>query len=78
MLYFNSSIGSLAIKPNDLTPKAADKLSGPELLPTKKSEFFNANTIPPKFLKAMYNHPLTDKGLADFLADWKNTGQSIL
>ena len=26
-------------------------------------------TIPPKFLKAMYNHPLTDKGLADFLAD---------
>ena len=35
-------------------------------------------TIPPKFLKAMYNHPLTDKGLADFLADWKNTGQSIL
>ena len=35
-------------------------------------------TIPPKFLKAMYNHPLTDKGLASFLADWKKTGQSIL
>ena len=35
-------------------------------------------TIPPKFLKAMYNHPLTDKGLADFLLDWKKTGQSIL
>ena len=35
-------------------------------------------TIPPKFLKAMYNHPLTDKGLADFLSDWKKTGQSIL
>ena len=35
-------------------------------------------TIPPKFLKAMYNHPLTDKGLADFLADCKKTGQSIL
>lgn len=35
-------------------------------------------TIPPKFLKAMYNHPLTYKGLADFLADWKKTGQSIL
>ena len=34
-------------------------------------------TIPPKFLKAMYNHPLTDKGLADFLSDWKKTGQSI-
>jgi len=26
----------------------------------------------------MYNHPLTDKGLADFLADWKKTGQTIL
>jgi transaldolase len=25
-------------------------------------------TIPPKFLKAMYNHPLTDKGLAGFLS----------
>jgi transaldolase len=35
-------------------------------------------TIPPKFLRAMYNHPLTDKGLADFLSDWKKTGQSIL
>ena len=35
-------------------------------------------TIPTKFLRAMYNHPLTDKGLADFLADWKKTGQSIL
>ena len=35
-------------------------------------------TIPPKFLRAMYSHPLTDKGLAAFLADWKKTGQSIL
>ena len=35
-------------------------------------------TIPPKFLKAMYHHPLTEKGLADFLSDWKKTGQSIL
>ena len=35
-------------------------------------------TIPPKFLKAMYHHPLTDKGLADFLSDWGKTGQSIL
>ena len=28
-------------------------------------------TVPPKFLKSMYNHPLTDKGLSDFLSDWK-------
>jgi hypothetical protein len=26
----------------------------------------------------MYAHPLTDKGLAAFLADWAKTGQSIL
>ncbi len=35
-------------------------------------------TIPPAILKQLVNHPLTDKGLATFLADWKKTGQSIL
>ena len=35
-------------------------------------------TIPPKIMLQMYKHPLTDKGLADFLADWKSTNQSIL
>ncbi|MCR9177821.1 MAG: fructose-6-phosphate aldolase [Alphaproteobacteria bacterium] len=35
-------------------------------------------TLPPSVLRQMYNHPLTDKGLAAFLADWKKTGQSIL
>ena len=35
-------------------------------------------TIPPGVLRAMYKHPLTDKGLAAFLADWEKTGQSIL
>ncbi|MBN9010918.1 MAG: fructose-6-phosphate aldolase [Rhizobiales bacterium] len=34
-------------------------------------------TIPPAILKGLFNHPLTDKGLASFLADWKKTGQSI-
>ena len=38
----------------------------------------NIVTIPAKTFKEMYNHPLTDKGLASFLADWKKTGQSIL
>ena len=28
------------------------------------------STIPFKVLKAMYNHPLTDKGIAAFKADW--------
>lgn len=35
-------------------------------------------TVPPGVLWAMFNHPLTDKGLAAFLADWEKTGQSIL
>ncbi len=35
-------------------------------------------TIPPKIMSQMYKHPLTDKGLADFLSDWETTGQSIL
>ncbi len=35
-------------------------------------------TVPPSVLKQIVNHPLTDKGLAQFLADWKKTGQSIL
>ena len=35
-------------------------------------------TIPPKVLLDLYEHPLTKKGLDDFLVDWANTGQSIL
>lgn len=35
-------------------------------------------TIPPKVLRQLYNHPLTDKGLSSFLADWEQTGQKIL
>ncbi len=35
-------------------------------------------TVPPAVLKSLVKHPLTDKGLESFLADWKKTGQSIL
>ena len=34
-------------------------------------------TIPPATLKALVKHPLTDKGLEQFLADWAKTGQKI-
>lgn len=33
-------------------------------------------TIPFKVLKQIVKHPLTDKGLDAFLADWKNSGRS--
>ena len=35
-------------------------------------------TLPPDVLLALFNYPLTDKGLEAFLADWQKTGQSIL
>jgi len=34
-------------------------------------------TCPAAVIKSLVNHPLTDKGLAQFVADWKKTGQSI-
>ena len=34
-------------------------------------------TLPPNVLRQLYQHPLTDKGLAGFLADWAATGQTI-
>ncbi len=34
-------------------------------------------TVPPATLKALVKHPLTDKGLEQFLADWAKTGQSF-
>ena len=38
----------------------------------------NAATLPPAVLKDLVKHPLTEKGLDAFLADWGKTGQSIL
>jgi transaldolase len=35
-------------------------------------------TVPPAVLRQLVGHPLTEKGLAAFVADWKKTGQSIL
>lgn len=38
----------------------------------------DVSTVPPAILKALAAHPLTDKGLAQFVADWKKTGQRIV
>ena len=35
-------------------------------------------TAPPAVIRALFNHVLTDKGIAGFLADWEKTGQKIL
>jgi len=34
-------------------------------------------TLPPAVLRSLYAHPLTEKGLATFQADWAKTGQTI-
>ena len=34
-------------------------------------------TAPPAVIRQLFNHPLTDRGLEAFLADWKKTGQTI-
>ncbi|QJE73960.1 fructose-6-phosphate aldolase [Aerophototrophica crusticola] len=35
-------------------------------------------TMPPSVIRQLFNHPLTDKGLSQFVADWAKTGQNIL
>jgi transaldolase len=35
-------------------------------------------TVPPTVLRNLAKHPLTDKGLESFLADWRKTGQAIV
>lgn len=35
-------------------------------------------TMPPAVFRQMFVHPLTDQGLARFLADWRESGQTIL
>jgi transaldolase len=34
-------------------------------------------TVPPSVLRALVAHPLTEKGLQQFVADWQKTGQRI-
>lgn len=38
----------------------------------------DVGTMPPKVIKALANHVLTDKGIEGFMKDWAATGQSIL
>ena len=35
-------------------------------------------TMPPSVIKQLFGHPLTDKGLSQFVADWAKTGQKII
>ncbi|HEX8525982.1 fructose-6-phosphate aldolase [Allosphingosinicella sp.] len=35
-------------------------------------------TAPPAVIRQLFKHPLTDKGIENFLADWAKTGQKIV
>ena len=35
-------------------------------------------TIPPNVIRQLFAHPLTEKGLAQFVVDWQKCGQTIL
>lgn len=35
-------------------------------------------TAPPAVIRSLFNHVLTDKGLAAFASDWEKTGQTLL
>jgi len=35
-------------------------------------------TMPPSVIRSLVNHPLTDRGLSQFMDDWAKTGQSIV
>lgn len=35
-------------------------------------------TLPPKVIKQLYKHPLTDAGLEAFMKDWEKTGDKIV
>ncbi|MFZ4761916.1 MAG: fructose-6-phosphate aldolase [Alphaproteobacteria bacterium] len=35
-------------------------------------------TMPASVIKQLFQHPLTDKGLEQFVSDWQKTGQTIL
>ena len=37
----------------------------------------DCGTLPPKVLYQLIQHPLTDKGLAAFMADWKKLGKEL-
>lgn len=64
--------------PDLQTQVLAASIRGPQHVLEAAYAGAHVATIPPKILKQMYNHPLTDKGLAAFMADWAKTGQKLL
>jgi transaldolase len=60
------------------TEVLAASLRSPEHVKQSALAGADVGTLPPTLLRGLVKHPLTDKGLEIFAADWAATGQSIL
>ncbi len=67
-----------SVYPNIHTEVLVASVRGPNHVMEAAKMGADVATIPPSVLRALYKHPLTDKGLAAFVADWEKTGQTIL
>ena len=56
----------------------AASMRGPEHVQAAAIAGADAATLPPEVFDALFKHPLTERGLELFMADWAKTGQSIL
>lgn len=64
--------------PGIMTEVLAASIRSPKHVVEAAAVGSHVATLPPSVIQAMFKHPLTDKGLDAFLADWAKTGQSIL
>lgn len=64
--------------PGIMTEVLAASIRSPKHVVEAAAAGAHVSTLPPAVIKAMFKHPLTDKGLEAFLTDWAKTGQSIL
>ena len=56
----------------------AASIRGPQHVKDAALAGADVATIPPGVIRGLAKHPLTDKGLDAFMADWAKTGQKIL
>ncbi|HET8727728.1 MAG TPA: transaldolase family protein, partial [Alphaproteobacteria bacterium] len=66
------------VYPEITTEVLVASIRGPQHVIEAAKMGAHVSTMPPSVLRQLYKHPLTDKGLDAFLADWQKTGQTIL
>ncbi|MEO3432629.1 fructose-6-phosphate aldolase [Inquilinus sp. CAU 1745] len=64
--------------PEITTEVLVASIRGPQHVISAAKMGAHVATMPPTVLRQLYKHPLTDKGLEAFLADWAKSGQTIL